>query len=330
MEFSDRIGRRMKLHDIHVLIAVVQAGSMGKAATLLNTTQSAISRSIADLENTMGVRLLDRSPQGIEATKYGAALLKRSIAVFDELKQSVRDIEFLTDPTTGEINVACSSPIAFTLIPHVIERFVKKYPRVVVHFEEVASASATRNFPELRDRKYDLILTRGMSLPTNEQPGDELNVETLFDDPLVIAAGTRNKWATRRCKIDLAELINADWIVQPPQTWNYRRLAEVFHAQGLAMPKASMETLSMPVIAHFLRSGQFIAAMPKSVVHFNLLKVLPVDFPARPWPVNIVTLRNRTLSPVVSRFIECAREVVKSIPSKPGDRSGRRRKPRVC
>src|SRR5438876_7637708 len=86
MQFSDRIGRRMKLHDIHVLIAVVQAGSMGKAAALLNTTQSAISRSIADLENTMGVRLLDRSPKGIEATKYGETLLRRSISVFDELK----------------------------------------------------------------------------------------------------------------------------------------------------------------------------------------------------------------------------------------------------
>ena len=115
--------------------------------------------------------------------------------------------------------------------------------------------------------------------------------------------------------------------MQAPQTWNYQRLAEVFHAQGLAMPKASMETLSMPVITQFLRSGQFIAAMPKSVVHFNLLKVLPVDFPARPWPVNIVTLRNRTLSPVVFRFIECAREVVKSIPGKPGCHSGRRRNP---
>src|SRR5215471_4291486 len=120
MEFSDRIGRRMKLHDIHVLIAVVQAGSMGKAAVLLNTTQSAISRSIADLENTMGVRLLDRSPQGIEATPYGRALLRRSIAVFDELKQSVKDIEHLADPTTGEIRIACPLAIAFTVVPHLL------------------------------------------------------------------------------------------------------------------------------------------------------------------------------------------------------------------
>src|SRR5882672_5487002 len=130
MQFSDRIGRRMKLHDIHVLMAVVQGGSMGKAAVLLNTTQSAISRSIADLENTMGVRLLDRSPQGVEPTEYGRALLKRSIAVFDELKQSVQDIEFLADPTTGEVKIACPVGIAFSFIPHVIEQFVKKYPRV--------------------------------------------------------------------------------------------------------------------------------------------------------------------------------------------------------
>src|SRR5262245_52132709 len=55
MQLSDRIGQRIKLHDLHVLMAVVQAGSMNKAAVTLNTTQSAVSRSIAELERTMGV-----------------------------------------------------------------------------------------------------------------------------------------------------------------------------------------------------------------------------------------------------------------------------------
>src|SRR5262245_38902164 len=108
MQLSDRIGRRMKLQDIHILMAVVQAGSMGKAAALLNTTQSAVSRSIADLEMTMGVRLLDRGQQGVAPTQYGQALLKRSTVVFDELKQSVQDIEFLSDPGAGELSVGAS------------------------------------------------------------------------------------------------------------------------------------------------------------------------------------------------------------------------------
>src|SRR5262249_47480612 len=95
MKLSDRIGRRMKLHDLHVLMSVVQSGSMGKAASVLNTTQSAISRSITELEHAIGVRLLDRSRQGVELTEYGRALFEGGAAVFDDLRQAVKKIEFL-------------------------------------------------------------------------------------------------------------------------------------------------------------------------------------------------------------------------------------------
>src|SRR6266567_1333878 len=105
MRMSDRIGRRMKLHDLHVLMAVVQAGSMNKAATLLNTGQSAISRSIAELERTVGVRLVDRNPQGVEPTQYGRALLDGGAAAFDGLRRAVKTIEFLADPTAGEVRI---------------------------------------------------------------------------------------------------------------------------------------------------------------------------------------------------------------------------------
>ena len=92
MQISDRIGRRMKLHDLHVLMAVVQAGSMNKAAALLNTTQPAVSKSIAELERTVGVRLLDRNAQGVEPTAYGHALLDGGTAVFDLFIDSARGV----------------------------------------------------------------------------------------------------------------------------------------------------------------------------------------------------------------------------------------------
>ena len=103
--------------------------------------------------------------------------------------------------------------------------------------------------------------------------------------------------------------------MQAPHTWNYQRLAEAVHARGLAMPRASLVTPSMPVMTHFVAKGLFIAACPRSVAHFNSLKVLPVDLPVQPWAVTIVTLKHRTLSPVVERFIECARAVAKEIGS---------------
>ena len=78
------------------------------------------------------------------------------------------------------------------------------------------------------------------------------------------------------------------------------------------MPKVSLVTPLIPLVSHFLANGHFITAYARSVVRLNALKELQTDLPLRPWPVAIVTLKNRTLSPVVERFIECAREVTKS------------------
>src|SRR5947207_15639661 len=111
MDESDRIERRLKLHDVRVLISVVQAGSMHKAAERLATSQPAISRAIGELEHALGVRLLDRSPIGIEPTQYGRAFIKHGLAIFDELRQSVKDIEFLADPTAGELRIGCSENV---------------------------------------------------------------------------------------------------------------------------------------------------------------------------------------------------------------------------
>jgi DNA-binding transcriptional LysR family regulator len=308
INWEHQISRRLRLRDLYVFFTASQCGSMAAAAAQLGVSTPTVSEVIANLEHGIGVRLFDRSPKGIEPTKYGQALLRRTLVVFDELKQGIRDIEHLDDPTAGEIGIASPLAIAFTVIPQVFERVAKRYPRVVLRFDEVASASATRDFRDLRDRKYDLILGRGGPPQPEEPSAGDLTVEPLFDDQLVIAAGAQNKWVARRRKIDLEELVNEPWIIQAPHSWNYRVLSEACRARGLAMPRASLVTLSMSVITHFLEGGQYITAMPRSVAYFKSLKVLPVDLPPRPWPVNIVRLRNRTLSPVVERFIECARE----------------------
>ena len=108
IDWESQIGRRLRLRDLHVFATVVQRGSMAKAAQHLGVSQPAVSEVISDLEHVLGVRLLDRSAKGVEPTIYGDALLKRSVAAFDELKQSVRDIAFLSDPTEGELRIGCT------------------------------------------------------------------------------------------------------------------------------------------------------------------------------------------------------------------------------
>ena len=110
--WADRIGRRVKLRDLHILMAVAQWGSMVKAAKDLRISTPVVSKTIADLEHALGVALVDRHPHGIEPTLYGRALIKRSLVIFDELRQSVHDIGFLADPTTGHVRIGSTEPLA--------------------------------------------------------------------------------------------------------------------------------------------------------------------------------------------------------------------------
>ena len=92
MQWSDRIGQSVKLRDLHILLSVAQAGSMSRAADRLAISHPVVSKTITDLEHALGVRLLDRTPQGTELTSYGLALLNCGTIVFDELRQEYRKL----------------------------------------------------------------------------------------------------------------------------------------------------------------------------------------------------------------------------------------------
>ncbi len=204
-----RISRRLRFHDLQVFFAVVQCGSMAKAAAELGVTQPAVSEVIAGLEDAFGIRLFDRSPQGAEPTIYGRALLKRGIAAFDELKQGIRDIEFLSDPSKGEVRIGCSDALTGTVLAPVVQELCRDYPDIAITIEPMTSS--TLELPELHSRKMDFVLSR-LSKPHADDPfGDALNVEILFDDEVVIAAGANSRWARRR-KIDFKDLLDASWV----------------------------------------------------------------------------------------------------------------------
>jgi DNA-binding transcriptional LysR family regulator len=309
MQVSDRIGRRMKLHDLHVLMAVVQAGSMGKAARRLNTSQSAISRSIAELEHAFGVSLLDRSRQGIEPTQYGRALLHCGAAVFDELRQGVKSIEFLTDPTVGEIRVAGNEHIIAGLIATVFGRLRRQYPGIAIDVASVAAMSEQRR--ELRERKVDLVLGR------IAQPDEgDIHSEILFYDHPVVVAGSQNRWSRRR-KVELSELADEPWVFPQPDSPMGVLVADVFRARGLGFPPRGLARGSVHLLCALVASGSFVGIFPRSLLRFGThlppFKILPVELPIPPLPVGVMTVKNRTVSPVAKLFIDCAREVAKSI-----------------
>src|SRR5436305_12868664 len=116
-DWESRIGKRVRLRDLHILFAVAQHGSMGKAGLHLGMTQSAVSQAVAALEQAVKAPLLDRTPRGVELTVYGTALMQRAQAAFDELRSGIKDIESLTDPDIGEVRLAGTESIAAGILP---------------------------------------------------------------------------------------------------------------------------------------------------------------------------------------------------------------------
>jgi DNA-binding transcriptional LysR family regulator len=308
MQLHERIGRRLKLRDLNIFLAVVKERSMSKAGAALAISQPAISKAIADMEHMLGAPLLDRTPHGIEPTLYGQALMKRGFAIFDELRQSVEDIESLLDPTVGQARIGCTEPLAAGVVPHVIEELNRRYPRISFHIIEEGFVTLQR---ELRDRNIELMIGRAPAPVSDE----DMVSEVLFDDRLLVVAGSANKWS-RRKKINFADLLGEPWVLPHPGSIAATLVSEAFLSAGLKPPSGTTAA-SIGFNIYAVATGRYLSMLPESMVHFARkhlpLRVLPVHLPLLRRPVMVVTLKSRTLSPVANLFLEHVRAAIRPL-----------------
>jgi DNA-binding transcriptional LysR family regulator len=305
-QWNDRVRRRLRLRDVDILLAVIETGSMGKAAAALNMSQPAVSKAVAYLEHTLGVRLLDRSRQGVEPTPYGRALVKRGLAMFDELRQGVQDIASLSDPTVGEIRMGGSEHTISSIYSRVIRQFSEQHPRMSFHIVVGDLRTLSR---ELDARHIDFLVSRMYSAPSEEH-----SVEVLFEDPLVVVTGPNNPLARRR-KVGFAELLEEPWTLQPRENSFGAFALDAFRAAGYAPPQITVATTSSNLRGDMLTTGRYLSMVPRYWVllprRHPSLRVLPVEFPHTRLDVGIVTLKNRSLSRATELFIDRVRALTK-------------------
>jgi DNA-binding transcriptional LysR family regulator len=309
MKWTDRIGRRVKLRDLHIVLAVAEAGSMTRAAEKLAVSYPVVSKAISDLEQTLGVKLFDRSVSGVEPTHYGRVLLESGVAVFDEMRKGLQQIEFIKQPDAGELRIGSSIVTDAGLLPAIIDQFSQEFPRAVLRVlhEDIA----TQQFDNLRSRKAELVFGR---LPATMTDPD-LVAETLFDDPNVVIAGSDSRWAKRR-NLKLADLTGEPWVLAQPGSLARSLHEEVFRRSGLEVPSAMVLSVSLHLHLRLIETGRWLGLVPDCVMRFGgqrmQIKVLPIKVPSPPAPVGFVTVKDRTLTPLAERFIECTRKVANS------------------
>lgn len=312
MYWNDPIGRRLKLKDLHYLQTVVEAGSMAKAAPLLMVSQPVLSKAIADLELTLGVRLLDRGPHGVQPTVYGRQVLASGHVIFDELRQGVKEIEYLRDPSAGELAVGSNEASTIGIVPDALVQLRMDHPRAVVQVVPVNTGPEQQR--ALRERRIEFAIGRISDPLTSE----EFATEVLYHQHFIVLAGGQNPWA-HRSRVELRELMQAAWILPSLDTTSGQLSADVFRSCGLPVPRAAVVTSSFQLNRGLLEGGPFVSLLPASILpsmmQHSSLRIIPVELPPQIGPVGIIKLRNRALSPLAMKFLDYARTIARKMPA---------------
>jgi DNA-binding transcriptional LysR family regulator len=302
--------RRLKLRDLHVLDAVADAGSMAKAAPRLGMSQPAVSRVVADMERLLGVPLFDRTSSGVELTRFGRALRRRSASVTDELKQGLGELAFLADPTQGEVRIGTTEPMT-ALTATIIQNISDAYPKI----RFIVSAGDTLTLHDrLRQRDIDIAVTR---MVTDFDRYEDLAAEALFEDELAVIAGKHNPLVRRR-SLTLRSLMNERWLLgMPASSFLHPFIEEAFRAEGLRVPSAAVSCGSYAMQINLLAAGPFLAILPRATLRYPgphpTLAPLRLRMPTTRRPVGLVWLKHRHISPIVSLFSQVAREAAKQM-----------------
>lgn len=260
----------------------------------------------------LGVPLFERSKQGANPTQYGHAVLKRGVAAFDEIDQAIKDIAFLTDPTSGELRIGTPAGISEGIVLAVINQVSRQYPRIVFH---VAIAAGSALVDLLREREVEI----GFDRLAGSIGQEDIEEEVLHHEPLVVVAGVDNPLVRRR-KLKLADLLNEPWTWPPPGTPYDLHVIEAFRASGVEPPRPTLYTHAINLRISLAATGPFLAVVAAGTVgmpgKYPSIRKLPVDLPSTHQGVHLLSLKRRALSPLAQRFIDCAREFGKAASEK--------------
>jgi DNA-binding transcriptional LysR family regulator len=307
MQWDDRIGRRLRLKDLHTLQTVAEVGSMAKASERLALSQPAISKAIADMEHTLGAVLLHRSSRGVELTPCGHLLVARARVIFDEVRQGLTDIEHMSDPTRGVVRIGTTEPVT-VVVSEIISRMARQYPRIVYHV--VVSDTDTLG-RELRARTLDVLLTRWVP----PLVADDLAAEVLFMSPLGVMAERRHPLLRRR-KLRLADLMEEQWALSPPDSFLGRIVADLFRRRRLPLPPTVVTTISIYMRLNLLANGHFLTVLPLTMLRHRAnrawLRALDVDLSDSSGPIASITLKTRHAGGAVKLFREASLDVCKA------------------
>ncbi|KWC57762.1 LysR substrate-binding domain-containing protein [Burkholderia ubonensis] len=292
----------MKYHQLKAFVTVADEGSIRAAARRLNVSPAALTKAVKELEHALGVSLVVRTARGVQLTGFGQQLQVRARLIVAEMQRARDDIEQAQGATTGSVAAAITPAAAVTILPDAFRAFRRRFP--------VARVSFIEGFPGVAlPRLHDGSLDFAVAVVVPELLAAEFDHAELYASRSLIVARNGHPLASAT---SLAELVDADWLMNPSPESSTQALFNCFVAHGLPVPSRIVECPSFGLAHSLMMGSDLLASMPEQLLDADWardrLVVLPIRDRLPAVSVQVVTRRDSPLTPAASMLIDCLRD----------------------
>jgi DNA-binding transcriptional LysR family regulator len=289
------IRANLKLRHLQILVALDDYHNLSKVAGLMHVTQSALSKTLSELQHHVGHQLFERTGRGLKPTEYGSILIRHARVLLQDLLEAGNELHAAAHGTSQRLKIGVQHVWASSLLPLALERMKRVAPDAAIFVRE---GSMDVLLPELRMGNIDTVVG---TLPSRREIGD-LEETPIFEDDTVLVTKVAHP-LQRRARVSWSDAVRYPWILPPTDSLLRQPLIVAFGAHGIEPPTNYIETLSHNVTLHYLQCTEAIATMPASVAtdlqSKSELAVLSLKFSRLMRPVGVIwkkgTQRNETL-----------------------------------
>lgn len=300
-----RMTHRLRLRHLELISAIHDYGSVLKASQQMNLTQPAVTKSLQDIEETLGLQLFVRSSRGLLPTYYGDVFVRHAKNVLAQIRHSAEELQNLHEGFGGHVTVGTLLAASASLLPRAIIELKKDRPNVVI---TVLDGTYDVLLPRLRMGDLDLVLGR---LPEGPQR-EGLIYEEFYAERTCLAT-RRDHPLTQRKRLTLEDLLEEAWLLPVPESHLRLQMERLFAQAKLHLPKNIIESMSALTNRVLLQSSDIVGVFPYHVVRDEVeqgkLAILPIRLPGTESPVGAIMRSPGDLRPSASALLDHLRSV---------------------
>jgi DNA-binding transcriptional LysR family regulator len=299
----------LTMRHLRMVVAIIEEGNLVCAAKRLNMTQSAVTKALQEVEALTRAHLFDRTNRGVVPTLFGETLADHARLVLAQLQHAEEHLADLRDGKGGRVAIGTLLAASAELLPRAIAQLRRERPKLIV---KVVEGTDDVLIPALRAGDLDLVIGR-----LSERPEAlTLKQEVLTADFACVVV-RRHHPLTRRKRLTLAELIEWEWILPPPETNMRKQIDIAFLEEGLDPPTHAVDSVSLLTNRQLLLTADYLGVFPAQVARQEAalggIVILPVTLRATAGRIGITTRANARLSPAAEVFLETLRAVAAEI-----------------